>query len=55
MKVIPESGIAKAIELELKIEDPTEEVAKGVLNDARTTRDLPEGHCKDKNCICLPR
>ena len=51
--IIPSSGIAVAIQQDLQIPDPTELVAKGIINDARTTRDFPAGYQKDNNPIQL--
>jgi len=53
LMIIPSSGIAVAIQQDLQIPDPTELVAKGIINDARTTRDFPAGYQKDNNPIQL--
>lgn len=52
MKSVEENEeLKKTIAKELEIEDPSEETAKGILNDARTTRSMPKGNIKDNDIL----
>jgi len=48
MKCIPDSGVAKAIELELKIEDPQRSKALEILNEETKSRTEPDNSGCDR-------
>lgn len=54
MKSVEENEeLKKTIAKELELEDPSEETAKGILNDARTTRSVPKSNLKDNDIVRL--
>lgn len=52
MKSVEENEeLKKTIAKELEVEDPSEETAKGIINEARSVRDLLKSNIKNNNIL----